>query len=188
MIILSRKRSGSQYEVILDGLWASCSIDTKQKIEDFFTQYHDYTVNATPVIISGNRVFSLYRFKHSESDIPLMLVITKSGVMLINKYCSTLNTEKDICTLLQKIFVRYLYTVSPEAYHDILKMIPLLAHHYYRYRDKSYIYNPNEMQRRYFCLLYPLNRDLSMGLNILLNQISIAKEDTIIKDRIYLNR
>ena len=114
-----------------------------------------------------------------------MLIITKDGISKINNMCKELNTEKEIYCMLLKLFNHYLKDKYSEELISIKKVLPYLAHHYFNNRDKKYNYDIENMHGRYLCILYPMTRDISTGLNMVMNEIVKSKEDHILKDKIY---
>ena len=163
------------------GFWISCSIDTKQKLDELFSSAN-YNRTVEHVIVNSIRLFSLIEFKKSNIDYSKMLVIPKAGIDKINQLCYNLQDEKDIRNMIWKYF-KYHYNGKclQNTVND--KLISLLASHYYNNRDRS-MYCEKNVLGRYLCLIYPVSSELSMGINALIKTIQLSKSDDIIRDRI----
>lgn len=181
----ARKKPADFYDKKFDMCWVSCSIETKQKIESFFTDTMHFNMEIFPIIINGNRPFSLYEFRR-DSEHTSMLIITRNGIKRINELCRDLETDKEIRTILLKYFRFHLKENHDTELNEIIKIIPYLAYVYNRYKDREYFSQSENMTGRYLCVFYPLDKDLYKGLSIMLNQINLLKEDVVTKDRMYI--
>lgn len=160
--------------------WISCSIDTKKNIDELFIA-GGYEKNIEHIIICGNKLFSIIEFKKSNISYTKMIVISKYGIDKLNKLCADLHDINDIrATILRYFSAHCDYKYSKNSATD--KLIALLASHYHDNRNRS-MYNNSETGRC-LCLLYPVTRDIDLGITTLLNNISQIRSDSIIKDRI----
>ena len=181
---MSKRKVRIVYNPKVDGFWISCSINTKQKIDNFFTRTKDYNKTIYHITIRYIRLFTLFEFKKL-GDYSIMLIITKDAIDMINRLCNNFQSEKEIRDTLIRYFTRCLKENQSKELELITRLIPFLANNYFKYRDHPLYCNHSH--GRYLCLLYPLTKDIGNGLSILLNNISMMKEDVIMKDRVYFD-
>lgn len=163
-----------------DALWLTCSIDTKKKIDELFKSAK-YGKTVEHIIRHGNRLFSIIEFRKSNIEYTKMLIVSKSGIDKLNKLCSGLQNKREIRNIILKYFN---YHCDGKCFENssTVELITILSQHYYENRDRS-MYCAST-PGRYLSILYPVTRDIDMGVTALLNSISQARTDDIIKERI----
>lgn len=184
---MSRRRYNSaMYAPNIQSYWASCSIDTKNKINEFLIERMEYKKDEmVPIIIQGTRPFSIYKYSKDNESLN-MIVLTREGIRQLCILCNESDSRKDISIKLLKYFNTYLTEKYSKELEMFKKMIPYLVQHYIEYRNRQ-CYDLDKSVGRCICFVnYPTD-SLASGISACLNGIILSGDDSIVKSKLKLD-
>ncbi len=180
----TKKKCIEIYNCDAKAYYVLCSYDTKNKIDEFFTQTKKYERTLTPVIINGGRVFSIYHYKSTLTASPTdMIILSERGAELFGNLCSDIEMDN---AGISKVY-RYLahYINDEDNLHILKNMLPLIMKHFNMYKDSRYSpYRIGNMTNKYLCFFYPLFDDGLKGLISFLNEIHMKSDPEMQKSQI----